>query len=534
MDTKDGQDQLSSTPDGGTDAMIDEISSKVPGASRQIILELLVSCGADVKQVLQLLGVEDSTSETNSPQNATPAAVTATEPHASSPELKTDLETESCESNSINSGSDFVDYSIGADTVDIVSEGDAKSDSLIRYLGASSVGMSSTGYQSTLKRFFSPDETERERKRQAKAQQVALAGNDWEESDVESEFESNGSATEPDGLKRSESSEPISTVRGLPVAEVKFVPPASGVLHLYDPEMVEKLLPCTFHLNVLPKKLANDLLAYLVEESKNWGRGKFYLFDRLVESPHSSSMYSCNKSLLEKKNSTYQGRVVKSIKPFNNLLTEVGERVISIVNEQIERRGHTALQYKGKWTSDVVVTNCYDGGNESVGYHSDQLTHLGPACVIASISLGVSREFRLAKRWSPAAKREQKQSASSNKVEYDDCKYSIHVSHNSMVIMHAGCQEAYKHCVMPSKKPLSPHPIAGLKRINLTYRMYRPEYVTEKLPLCTCEKPMILRTAKTEWAPGAKMPTYKYVWQCAAEYATNKGCGKIVYLDWEP
>ena len=33
----------------------------------------------------------------------------------------------------------------------------------------------------------------------------------------------------------------------------------------------------------------------------------------------------------------------------------------------------------------------------SVGYHSDQLTYLGPHAVIGSLSLGVAREFRVRK-----------------------------------------------------------------------------------------------------------------------------------------
>ncbi len=42
------------------------------------------------------------------------------------------------------------------------------------------------------------------------------------------------------------------------------------------------------------------------------------------------------------------------------------------------------------WRANVAASNCYEGGKESVGWHSDQLTYLGPCPTIASLSLGES------------------------------------------------------------------------------------------------------------------------------------------------
>ena len=40
------------------------------------------------------------------------------------------------------------------------------------------------------------------------------------------------------------------------------------------------------------------------------------------------------------------------------------------------------------WRANVAASNCYEGAKESVGFHTDQLTYLGPYPTIASLSLG--------------------------------------------------------------------------------------------------------------------------------------------------
>lgn len=68
----------------------------------------------------------------------------------------------------------------------------------------------------------------------------------------------------------------------------------------------------------------------------------------------------------------------------------------------------------------------------SVGFHADQLTNLGPYPTIASLSLGVPRAFRL---------RPTASELDSGPVR----TYEVDLTHNSLVLMTAGCQERYKH-----------------------------------------------------------------------------------------
>jgi hypothetical protein len=59
-------------------------------------------------------------------------------------------------------------------------------------------------------------------------------------------------------------------------------------LHLYDPEDIEEHTPCSIIHNFLPPKQAEDLLRELLAEAPTFGRQKFKLFDRVVESPHTA------------------------------------------------------------------------------------------------------------------------------------------------------------------------------------------------------------------------------------------------------
>lgn len=68
-----------------------------------------------------------------------------------------------------------------------------------------------------------------------------------------------------------------------------------------------------------------------------------------------------------------------------------------LVNEAIKTRPRFKQEWGGdevsSWKANVAASNCYQGGKESVGFHSDQLTYLGPYPTIASLSLGIL--FRL-------------------------------------------------------------------------------------------------------------------------------------------
>jgi len=70
-------------------------------------------------------------------------------------------------------------------------------------------------------------------------------------------------------------------------------------------------------------------------------------------------------------------------------MEEACQAVEKCVNQELAKRTRFPLEYAGsEWKANVAAVNCYTGAKEGVGFHSDQLTYLGPYPTIASLSLG--------------------------------------------------------------------------------------------------------------------------------------------------
>jgi 2OG-Fe(II) oxygenase superfamily len=92
----------------------------------------------------------------------------------------------------------------------------------------------------------------------------------------------------------------------------------------------------------------------------------------------------------------YNGRAVDPPPKFPSEMEEACEIVERIVNQEMRKRQRFKLEWNSSaagdtdslWRANVAASNCYQGGKESVGFHCDQLTYLGPYPTIASLSLG--------------------------------------------------------------------------------------------------------------------------------------------------
>jgi hypothetical protein len=76
-----------------------------------------------------------------------------------------------------------------------------------------------------------------------------------------------------------------------PNSREKFIPRLPPLI-LSNPTMVAQNTPCTLHLSVLPPDLACRLFYAMINASRDWKRNKWWLFDRLVESPHRTSFFA--------------------------------------------------------------------------------------------------------------------------------------------------------------------------------------------------------------------------------------------------
>ena len=96
-----------------------------------------------------------------------------------------------------------------------------------------------------------------------------------------------------------------------------------------------------------------------------------------------------------------------------------------------------------------VLLNLYRDGRDGMGWHADDEPELGPDPVIASLSLGATRRFRMRHR----RRRDQ--------------ALAIDLEHGSLLLMQGATQHHWLHAL-----PKTTHP-AG-ERINLTFRLVRP------------------------------------------------------------
>jgi alkylated DNA repair dioxygenase AlkB len=91
-----------------------------------------------------------------------------------------------------------------------------------------------------------------------------------------------------------------------------------------------------------------------------------------------------------------------------------------------------------------VLANLYRDGNDRLGFHRDSEPELGPEPLIASISLGATRRFRLREREGRGS-------------------YGIDLEHGSLLVMAGATQRNWLHAVPPTARAVGP-------RINLTFR----------------------------------------------------------------
>ncbi|KAJ6031805.1 hypothetical protein N7540_002537 [Penicillium herquei] len=333
-----------------------------------------------------------------------------------------------------------------------------------------------------------------------------------------------------------------------PIKDIKPLITKKGqTLHLYSPEDVAANTPCTIIHNFLPPEEANTLLEELLEESEHFSRYEFQLFNRTVQSPHTACVYVSTPEEYKQQTSeyTYGGTYRSNVREATPQLRSTSRKVQQVVNEEIQKRIKNVypdgkklkFQSPKPWRPNAAFVNCYDGPTESVGYHADELTYLGPHPVIGSLSLGVEREFRV-RRIIPREE-EDEQSCSSSPRKDDKSKksnahadaqgqISIHLPHNSLLVMHAEMQEEWKHAITPAQT-ISPHPISGNRRINITYRWYRETLHPRFTPRCRCGTHAILRCSQRKQESRGR-----YMWMCYGGFAPGKqGCSFFQWAEFD-
>lgn len=158
-----------------------------------------------------------------------------------------------------------------------------------------------------------------------------------------------------------------------------------------------------------------------------WVQHRLTMFGRLLDEPRLSAWYGDHPY-------TYSG-VPRDPLPWNEPLS----RLRGIC----ERITGSAF--------NTVLANLYRDGSDSMGWHADDEPELGPSPVIASVSLGAPRRFKLRHR---------------DSGETVECR----LPPGSLLVMSGACQRRWMHAVPKEKRVSEP-------RINLTYRFIDPAAV---------------------------------------------------------
>ena len=173
-------------------------------------------------------------------------------------------------------------------------------------------------------------------------------------------------------------------------------------------------------------RLADALFARLRREI-DWRREEITLFGERHAVPRLVAWHGDPQAVY-----SYSGVEHRPL-PWTAPLTEIRERVEA-------RAGHRF---------NAVLLNLYRDGRDGMGWHADDEPELGPNPVIASVSLGATRRFRLRHR------RHRRETV------------AIDLEHGSLLVMQGATQHHWLHALPKVTRPVG-------ERINLTFRWVRP------------------------------------------------------------
>jgi alkylated DNA repair dioxygenase AlkB len=179
-------------------------------------------------------------------------------------------------------------------------------------------------------------------------------------------------------------------------------------------------------LSYYPKYLNQEKANYLYNiflKDLAWEQHYIKLFGKTIAQPRLSALYASNTRTYK-----YSGLQL-SPKAYTEELKQLNELVSELTGHEFTH----------------CLTNLYRDGNDSMGWHADNEKELGNEPTIASLSLGMERNFQLKHKINP------------------DLKHTLKLEHGSLLIMKGSTQEFWKHQLPKTKKAIG-------SRINLTFR----------------------------------------------------------------
>lgn len=151
-----------------------------------------------------------------------------------------------------------------------------------------------------------------------------------------------------------------------------------------------------------------------------WREYEMPMYDKIVTAPRMISWHQDKNAAISSSNAP----------EFSSDLNSIRKRV----------EAETNLQF------NAVLLNLYRNGNDGVSWHSDKIDRSGSNPIIASVTFGETRMFRLR-----------------HKLRKDVPQFEIPLYHGSFLIMAGKTNSFWEHSVPKTSKEVLP-------RINLTFR----------------------------------------------------------------
>lgn len=196
-----------------------------------------------------------------------------------------------------------------------------------------------------------------------------------------------------------------------------------GQLSLFDAEefyeFPKDLLE--YRENFLNREEADSLRDYLLQ-TVPWEQRTQKMYDKMVITPRLTAWYGDDRSYESTDNNIFD--------------TNLWTHELRSLKERIEKE--FGYQFNG------VLLNLYRDQNDSVAWHRDRESRYGKRPVIASISLGQTRNFDFRKK------------------DHHQSKYSLPLLNGSLLIMKGDLQENWEHRIAKSA-------VFMKERINLTF-----------------------------------------------------------------
>jgi len=158
-----------------------------------------------------------------------------------------------------------------------------------------------------------------------------------------------------------------------------------------------------------------------------WEQHHVVVFGKRYPCPRLSAWHGAPEAVYR-----YSGQMLKP-RPFTPLLASLLKRV----------EAETRASYNS------VLLNLYRDGNDAMGWHADDEPELGSEPMIASLSFGAARRFRIKSR------------------KKSGLRLAVELEPGSLLLMRGPCQHRFLHAVPRTRKPVGP-------RINLTFRQILP------------------------------------------------------------